>query len=55
MCRKAECLRKARKIRALERQLDCRIDEAVFDRLEAELTALEASAPANGQVKPDGQ
>ena len=55
VCRKAECLRKARKIRALERQLDCRIDEAVFDRLEAELTALEASAPANGQVKPDGQ
>ncbi len=42
ICKKAECLKKARKIRALERQLECSIEEAVFDQLEAQLSALEA-------------
>ena len=37
ICRKAECLNKAMKIRALERALDCRIDAAVFDALEAQI------------------
>lgn len=46
VCRKAECLRKARKIRALERQLECRIDDAVFDQLEAELAQAETEGAA---------
>ena len=33
VCDDVECLRRARKSRALERALDCRIDAAVFDEL----------------------
>ena len=37
VCDDPECLKKARKSRALERALDARIDEAVFDQLESQL------------------
>ena len=37
VCDDVECLRRARKSRALERALDCRIDAAVFDALEAQI------------------
>ena len=37
VCDDIECLRKARKSKALERALDCRIDGAVFDALEAQI------------------
>ena len=35
ICGQIECFKKARKSRALERALDAKIDEAVFDQLEA--------------------
>ena len=37
VCDDIECLRKARKSKALERALECRIDEAVFDELERQI------------------
>ena len=37
ICRKAECLRKARKSRALERMLEITIPPEAYDALEAEL------------------
>ena len=37
VCDDIECLKKARKSRALERALDAKIDEAVFDQLEASI------------------
>ena len=37
VCDDVECLRRARKSRALERALDCRIDAAVFDELEQQI------------------
>jgi len=37
VCDDIECLRKARKTRALERALECKIEEAVFDALEAQI------------------
>ena len=37
ICRKVECLNKAMKIRALERQLECQISPAVFEQLAGEL------------------
>ena len=37
VCDDVECLRRARKSRALERALDCRIEDAVFDQLEAQI------------------
>ena len=37
VCDDIECLRKARKIRALERALDCAIEPAVFDELERQI------------------
>ena len=37
VCDDVECLRKARKSRALERALDCRIEDAVFDQLEQQI------------------
>ena len=37
VCDDVECLRRARKNRALERALDCRIDAAVFDELERQI------------------
>ena len=42
VCRDIECLRKAKKSRALERALEAPIDEAVFAQLEAQIGALEA-------------
>lgn len=33
VCNDMECMKKARKTRALERALECSIDEAVFDEL----------------------
>ena len=37
ICGQIECFKKARKSRALERALEARIDEAVFDQLEASI------------------
>lgn len=37
VCDDIECLRKARKTRALERALECKIEETVFDALEAQI------------------
>ena len=37
VCGQIECLRKARKSRALERALEAQIDAAVFDQLEAQI------------------
>lgn len=42
VCGHIECLRKAKKSRALERALEAQIDEAVFAQLEAQIQALEA-------------
>ena len=44
LCRHIDCLRRARKSRALERALEAQIDEAVFAQLEAQIQALEAEA-----------
>ena len=37
VCDDIECLRRARKTRALERALDCRIEDDVFDALERQI------------------
>ena len=37
VCDDIECLKKARKSRALERALDCRIEDQVFDELEQQI------------------
>ena len=37
VCDDIECLRKARKTKALERALDCRIEDQVFDELEQQI------------------
>ena len=37
ICRKVDCLNKAMKIRALERQLECSIAPEVFEQLKAQL------------------
>ena len=37
ICPKAECLKKARKIKSLDRQLEVTIPEEVYDRLEKEV------------------
>ena len=39
LCKKPECLKKARKSRALERVLDCPVPDGVYDRLEEELNS----------------
>ena len=44
ICAQVECFRKARKSRALERALDAKIDEAVFDQLESQLQPPEAES-----------
>ena len=41
ICRKTECLNKAMKIRALERQLETAISQEVFGQLRLELEAAE--------------
>ena len=43
VCDDIECLKKARKSRALERALDCKIEDQVFEQLEAQI-APEAQA-----------
>ena len=37
VCGQLECLRKAQKSRALERALDAKLEDAVYDQLEAQL------------------
>jgi len=37
ICRSAECLKKARKARRLEKSFSCRIDDAIYDSMEEEL------------------
>ena len=37
VCGQVECFKKARKSRALERALETKIDEAVYDQLEANI------------------
>lgn len=38
ICKDIECLRKARKARRLEKSFECRIDDEVYDSMEAELS-----------------
>ena len=38
VCRSAECLRKARKSRGLERAFSCQIPAEIYDRMEEELS-----------------
>lgn len=38
ICKKAECLRLARKARRFEKSFSCRIEDSVYDGLEAELS-----------------
>lgn len=37
LCRNAECLKKARKARRLEKAFSCKIDEEVYARMEEEI------------------
>ena len=37
ICKKASCLKKARKSRRIEASLECSIPEAVYDRMEEEI------------------
>ena len=39
LCRDAECLKKARKARRLEKAFSCRIPDEVYDRMEEEIQA----------------
>ena len=39
VCRDSACLKKARKSKSLERSLDTRIPDEIFDRLEQEMEA----------------
>ena len=39
VCKKAECLQKARKAKRLERALECSIPDAVYERMEQEMQA----------------
>ena len=39
LCPDAECLKKARRSRALERALSCEIPDAVYEALEAQMSA----------------
>ena len=41
ICADAECLRKARKARRLEKSFACRIDDEIYDAMEKELNANE--------------
>ncbi len=42
VCRSAECLNKAVRTHALERQLECSVSEEVFSQLSAQLSAEDA-------------
>ncbi|MBQ8110902.1 MAG: YlxR family protein [Clostridia bacterium] len=48
VCDRAECLKKARKTRALERALDAAIADDVFEALEAQLASEPQDAGAEG-------
>lgn len=37
ICKSLSCLKKARKSRRIERNLECTIDDAVYDRMEREI------------------
>ncbi len=39
VCKKSECLNKARRAKRIERSLDCVIPDEVYDRMEQELKA----------------
>lgn len=39
VCKSAECLKKARKAKRLQRAFDCQIPDEVFDRMEEEISA----------------
>ena len=39
ICRDIKCLRRARKSRRIDKNLDCEIPESVYDAMEAELEA----------------
>lgn len=39
ICKNAACFKKARKAGRIERSLECEIPEAIYDRLEGEITA----------------
>lgn len=41
ICRDVKCLRRARKSRRIDRNLECEIPETVYDAMEAELEAHE--------------
>ncbi|MBP3798176.1 MAG: YlxR family protein [Ruminococcus sp.] len=41
ICADAECLRKARKVKRLEKSFACRIDDEIYDAMEKELNANE--------------
>ncbi len=45
VCDALECLRKARKTRALERALECDIADEVFDALEAQIAPAQDDRP----------
>ncbi len=49
VCDSIDCLKKARKTRALARALDAGINEAVFDQLEAQISP--AQAPDGAEVQ----
>lgn len=38
ICKDIECFRKARKAKRFEKSFECRIDDAVYDSMEAELS-----------------
>ncbi|MBE5773809.1 MAG: YlxR family protein [Clostridiales bacterium] len=42
VCQSIECLKKAQKSRALDRALDTKIEDAVFDQLQAQIQPEEA-------------
>ncbi len=44
ICPRLECLRKARKAKALERKFEADVSSEVYDRLEAQFTALPAAS-----------
>ena len=37
ICKKAECLRKARKVSRIERSLECSVPSEIYDKIEKEL------------------
>ena len=51
VCRSVECLNKAIKIKALERQLECTLSEEVKERLAGEIAGLKDEPIAGGPEK----